>query len=171
MPARRQAQLMFCNSSARASIPSRALISFSRVLMVLLLEGKFSVFEQPKILPPESRSTPCLHSCNSVQSVRSSSAKLTWANAKNWAEALGTKTVVKNVAVAGGNAGKIVDYSLTAGTATTAASELSGMVSSALTVGSKLALPLAAVATWKDLLAHAGCAVKSVIGFVPTLVP
>src|SRR5579883_2424996 len=32
---------MFCNSSARASIPSRALISFSRVLMVFSLKVSF----------------------------------------------------------------------------------------------------------------------------------
>jgi hypothetical protein len=35
--ARRQANEMFCNSSARASIPSRALKSFSRVHMALSL--------------------------------------------------------------------------------------------------------------------------------------
>jgi hypothetical protein len=56
MPALRQTSEIFCNSSARASIPSRALISFSRVLMVLLLEVSFQS-SQTEILPPESQST------------------------------------------------------------------------------------------------------------------
>jgi hypothetical protein len=60
MPARRQASEMFCNSPARASIPNRALISFSWVLMVLSLWYEFQFLTKTEILPPESHGHPFL---------------------------------------------------------------------------------------------------------------
>jgi len=86
-----------------------------------------------------------------------------WANVKNWAEAIGTKAVVSNIAVAGSNSGQIVNYSVTAGTATVAASELSGAFASGLAVVSKVAPPAMAMATAVDLVAHAGCALNAAV--------
>ena len=86
-----------------------------------------------------------------------------WTNVKNWAEAIGTKTLVLKLAVGGSNAGQIVNYSLTAGTTTVAASELSGVIAGGLAVVSKVALPVAAAATGVDLVAHAGCALNAAV--------
>ena len=86
-----------------------------------------------------------------------------WGNLKNWAEAIGTKYAVTKIAVAGSNSGQMVNYSLTAGSATASASELTGVVG---TVGAglgKIAPPTMAVATASDILAHANCAVKSIM--------
>jgi hypothetical protein len=76
---------------------------------------------------------------------------------------IGTKYVVKEIAVAGSNSSQIVNYSLTAGCATASASELSGVVGAGLAGLGKFAPPLMAIATGMDIPSHANCGVQSIL--------
>jgi hypothetical protein len=56
-----------------------------------------------------------------------------------------------------------VNYSVTAGTATASVSELSGVVGAGLAGLSEIAPPAVAVTSARDILAHANCALQSII--------
>lgn len=85
-----------------------------------------------------------------------------WGNIGNWAEAIGTKAAVTELAIAQSNAGQVEIYSLTAGT-TTVAPSVSVVEGTVGGIASKLVVPAAAATSGRDILAHANCAVQSIL--------